>query len=154
MPTLALRAPTVDASGEDLPGGQSYILFANDRITVGDLVAEKVRAELRKARDTGSVALCSLPALLPAPGPIGLTPLDEGRIITQALRALLSGHYLLLFKEHPRGALRPLVDSGEVLHLTPRSVIMFMAHMAQPLPVSAADADEDTSYGSVAEVGV
>ena len=76
MPTIALRVPTVAPGQAALPSGQCYILFPRGPITARELIAEKVRAELRKAR-AGGMLTTSLPMLLPDGAHIGFRLLDE-----------------------------------------------------------------------------
>src|SRR3954451_9738133 len=107
MATIALRVPTVVPDQANLPGGHCYIVFPEPAITVRELIAEKVRAELRKAR-AGGPHTSSLSLLLPGRGEIGLGPLDEQLAIAQATRAFSIGHYLLLCDG------RPMVELEEI----------------------------------------
>lgn len=119
MTTIALRVPTAMPGEETLPNGHCYILFRRGPITVRDLIAEKVRAELRKARAGGSAAT-SLPLLLPPGAAIGYGPLDEQLAIAQAQRSFNQGRYLLLCDG------RPLVDLDESIELTRRTALLFV----------------------------
>lgn len=124
MATIALRVPTVMPGNAVLPNGHCYILFARGPIAVRDLIAEKVRAELRKAR-IGGLAATSLPLLLPAGTPIGLGPLDEQLAIVQAQRCFVEGGFLLLYNG------RPLVDLDEWVELTRQTSLLFV-----PIPTA------------------
>jgi hypothetical protein len=119
MATIALRVPTVVPDQPNLPGGHCYILFPESTITVHVLIAEKVRAELRKAR-AGGAHTSSLDLLLPEGAHIGYGPLDEQLAIAQAGRSFIEGDYLLLYDG------RPLVDLDETLQLTRRTGIVFI----------------------------
>lgn len=124
MATIALRVPTVVPDQANLPGGHCYILFPEPAIFVRELVAEKVRAELRKAR-AGGEHTSSLQLLLPDGVQVGPTPLDEQLAIAQACRGFTEGHYLLLCDG------RPLVDLDETLTLTRRTGLVFLCHQAE-----------------------
>lgn len=50
--SIAVRCPTVTATGESLPSGHCYLMLP-PTITLRDLIVEKVAAELRKARAGG-----------------------------------------------------------------------------------------------------
>jgi hypothetical protein len=119
MATIALRVPTVVPDRANLPGGHCYIVFPEPAITVRELISEKVRAELRKAR-AGGPHTSSLSLLLPGRSEIGLGPLDEQLAIAQAMRGFTLGHYLLLCDG------RPMVDLEEVLTLTRRTNLLFL----------------------------
>ena len=119
MPTVALRVPTVVPDKANLPGGHCYILFPEPTITVRELIAEKVRAELRKAR-AGGAHSSSLSLLLPPGTEIGYGPLDEQLAIAQACRSFTLGHYLLLCDG------RPMVDLDETLTLNRRTTLVFL----------------------------
>ncbi len=121
MATIALRVPTVVPDQANLPGGHCYILFPEPAIMVRELVAEKVRAELRKAR-AGGEHTSSLELLLPDGAQVGPTPLDEQLAIAQACRGFTEGHYFLLCDG------RPLVDLDETLTLTRRTGLVFLCH--------------------------
>jgi hypothetical protein len=121
MAVIALRVPTAVPDQANLPGGHCYILFPEATISTRELIAEKVRAELRKAR-AGGAHTSSLALLLPDGSPAGHTPLDEQLAIAQAWRGFTSGHYLLLCDGHP------LVDLDEALTLTRRTGIVFLCH--------------------------
>ncbi len=121
MATIALRVPTAVPDQANLPGGHCYILFPEPAITVRELIAEKVRAELRKAR-AGGTHTSSLALLLPDGAQVGHTPLDEQLAIAQAMRGFTNEHYLLLCDG------RPLVDLDEQLTLTRRTGIVFLCH--------------------------
>jgi hypothetical protein len=119
MATIALRVPTVVPDQANLPGGHCYIVFPEPSITVRELIAEKVRAELRKAR-AGGPHTSSLSLLLLEGNDIGFRPLDEQLAIAQATRSFTLGHYLLLCDG------RPMVDLDEVLLLTRRTGLLFL----------------------------
>ncbi len=121
MAAIALRVPTVVPDQPNLPGGHCYILFPEPTITVRELIAEKVRAELRKAR-AGGEHTTSLGLLLPEGAQIGHTPLDEQLAIAQATRGFSAGDYLLLCDG------RPLVDLDETLVLNRKTGLVFLCH--------------------------
>lgn len=126
MATIALRVPTVVPDQANLPGGHCYIVFPEPAITVRELISEKVRAELRKAR-AGGPHTSSLSLLLPGGNEIGYGPLDEQLAIAQATRGFTQGHYLLLCDG------RPMVDLDEVLLLTRRTGLLFLCPNAEEL---------------------
>jgi hypothetical protein len=119
MATIALRVPTALPGQAILPNGQCYILFQRGPITTRELIAEKVRAELRKAR-SGGMSTTSLPLLLPEGADIGFGPLDEQLAIAQACRSFVGGQYLLLYNG------RPLVDLDEEVDLTRQTALLFV----------------------------
>lgn len=119
MPTIALRVPTVLPGTDHLPGGQCYILFDQPCLTVRDLIAAKVSAELRKAR-AGGLITTSLPLLLPQGVKFGFSPLDEQLAIAQACHAFADGQFLLL-----RNGV-PLVDLDEQVQLDRRTKLVFV----------------------------
>jgi hypothetical protein len=119
MVTIALRVPTALPGQAVLPNGQCYILFNRGPITTRELIAEKVRAELRKAR-SGGMSTTSLPLLLPEGAEIGFGPLDEQLAIAQACRSFTAGQYLLLYNG------RPLVDLDEEVELTRQTALLFV----------------------------
>ncbi|HEY0738225.1 MAG TPA: hypothetical protein VGD69_25130 [Herpetosiphonaceae bacterium] len=119
MATIALRVPTALPGQAVLPSGQCYILFTRGPITARELIAEKVRAELRKAR-SGGMSTTSLPLLLPEGVEIGFGPLDEQLAIVQACRSFTEGQYLLLYNG------RPLVDLDEEVELNRQTVLIFV----------------------------
>jgi hypothetical protein len=119
MASIALRVPTASPEQPNLPNGQCYILFSNATISVRDLIAEKVRAELRKAR-LGSLVTSSLALLLPDNTTIGFRPLDEQLAIAQVCRAFVDGRFLLLCNG------RPLVDLDEEIALTRQTTLLFL----------------------------
>jgi hypothetical protein len=123
MATIALRVPTAVPDQPNLPGGHCYILFPEATITARELIAEKVRAELRKAR-AGGEHTSSISLLLPDGAPMGYTPLDEQLAIAQGWRAFVSGYYLLLCDG------RPLVDLDETITLNRRTGLVFLCHKA------------------------
>jgi hypothetical protein len=125
MATIALRVPTVVPDRAHLPGGHCYILFSESTITVRELIAEKVRAELRKAR-AGGEHTSSLELLLPSNAQIGYGPLDEQLAIAQACREFTLGHYLLLLDG------QPLVDLDQTVELSRRTGIVFLSHADRP----------------------
>ena len=119
MATIALRVPTVVPDQANLPGGHCYILFPEPTITVRELIAEKVRAQLRKAR-AGGAHSSSLALLLPEGTEIGYGPLDEQLAIAQASRSFMEGDYLLLCDG------RPMVDLDETVSLSRRTALVFL----------------------------
>jgi len=119
MSTIALRVPTRLPDRVLLATGQCYILFEAGPISVRALIAEKVRAELRKAR-AGGIAITSLPLLLATDLPIGLSPRDEQRAILRAEELFSECHYLLLHNG------LPLVDLDEQVVLTRQSSVQFL----------------------------
>ena len=119
MATIALRVPTALPGQAVLPSGQCYILFNRGPITARELIAEKVRAELRKAR-SGGMSTTSLVLLLPDGAEIGFGPLDEQLAIVQACRAFTAGQYLLLYDG------RPLVDLDEEVELNRQTSLLFV----------------------------
>ena len=123
MATIALRVPTVTPEEANLTGGHCYILFPEPTITVRELIAEKVRAELRKAR-AGGAHTSSLALLLPNGTEVGHGPLDEQLAIAQACRGFSLGHYLLLWDG------RPMVDLDELVSLTRRTGLVFLCPTA------------------------
>jgi hypothetical protein len=127
MPTVALRVPTILPGQPVLPNGQCYILFERGSIAVRDLIADKVRAELRKARSGGMITT-SLPLLLPDGAQIGFGPLDEQLAIAQAWRAFNDGLFLVLCDG------RPLVELDEVVELTRQTMLLFV-HVPQVVVV-------------------
>ncbi len=124
MATIALRVPTTIPGQAVLPNGQCYILFTRGPIAVRELIAEKVRAELRKAR-AGGMAATSLPLLLPDDVQIGFSPLDEQLALARACRAFSDGLFLLLANG------RPLVDLQETVELTRQTSLLFVHVPAQ-----------------------
>lgn len=126
MPTIALRVPTVVTSQPNLPGGHCYMIFAQSRISVRDLISEKVRAELRKARAGGPATST---AHLLTGHEVGHGPLDEQLAIAQATRAFEAGDWLLLNDGHP------LTDLNEEIVLTRRTGLMFL--VPEPEQVTA-----------------
>jgi hypothetical protein len=123
MPTVALRVPTILPGRPILPNGQCYILFERGPIKTRDIIAAKVRAELRKARSGGMITT-SLPLLLPDGVQIGFGPLEEQLAIAQAWRAFTDGVFLLLFDGGP------LVELDESVELT-RQTALFFVHVPQ-----------------------
>ena len=100
-------------------------MFPGGPISVRDLIAEKVRAELRKARAGGATA-SSVHLLLPADAVIGLRPLDEQLLVAQAQNAFADGQYLLLCDG------RPLVDLDEPIDLKRGTALLFV-HVPAPM---------------------
>ena len=135
MPTIALRVPTALPGQAILPNGQCYILFGSGPITTRSLIAEKVRAELRKAR-AGGMATTSLPLLLPEHAQIGFSVLDEQLAIAQACRAFGEGRFLLLCDG------RPLVDLDETVELTRQTALLFVHVPASMAEVERRRLDE------------
>jgi hypothetical protein len=119
MATIALRVPTALPGQAILPNGQCYILFQRGPITTRALIAEKVRAELRKAR-SGGMSTTSLPLLLPEGADIRFGALDEQLAIAQACRSFVAGQYLLLYNG------QPLVDLDEEVELTRQTALLFV----------------------------
>ncbi len=124
MATIALRVPTVVPEQANLPGGHCYILFPEPTITVRELIAEKVRAELRKAR-AGGLHASSVSLLLPAGSEIGYSALDEQLAIAQACRSFTLGQYLLVCDG------RPMVDLDETITLNRRTGLVFLCPTRQ-----------------------
>lgn len=131
MTTLALRVPTAVPDQPHVSGGQCYILFTSPTISVRELIAAKVQAELRKAR-TGGTQATSLPLLLPPGTAWGFSPLDEQLAIAQACRAFADGQYMLL----RNGA--PLVDLDEAVALDRTTKLLFLHLPATPAVAAAA----------------
>jgi len=119
MATIALRVPTALPGQAVLPSGQCYILFTSGSITARELITEKVRAELRKAR-AGGMSTSSLPLLLPDGAKIGFSALDEQLAIAQACRWFSAGGFLLLCNG------RPLVELDEQIELTRQTALLFV----------------------------
>ena len=119
MATIALRVPTVLPGQPVLPNGQCYILFQRGLHSVREVIAAKVRAELRKAR-AGGMVTTSLPLLLPEDTQIGWGPLDEQLAIAQACRAFTTGLFLLLCNGHP------LVELDEQVTLDRQTTLLFV----------------------------
>lgn len=119
MPTIALRVPTAMPGQAILPHGQCYILFPCGEVSASELIAAKVRAELRKAR-AGGMSTTSLPLLLPDGAHIGFGPLDEQLAIAQACRAFTAGLFLLLCDG------RPLVELDEQVELARNTALLFV----------------------------
>lgn len=135
MPTIALRVPTALPGQALLPSGQCYILFPSGVITTRDLIAEKVRAELRKAR-AGGMVTTSLPLLLPDGAHIGFGALDEQLAIAQACRAFTAGLFLLLCDG------RPLVELNEQVELNRQTALLFVHVPAQVVPAVQRDLED------------
>ncbi len=131
MTTLALRVPTAVPDQPHVSGGQCYILFTSPTITVRELIAAKVQAELRKAR-TGGTSATSLPLLLPLGTTWGFSPLDEQLAIAQACRAFVDGQYMLLRNN------QPLVDLDETLALDRTTKLLFLHLPAAKVAAAAA----------------
>jgi hypothetical protein len=125
MAAIALRIPTVVPDRSSIPGGHCYIVLPEPSISVRDLIAEKVRAELRKAR-AGGPQTTSIMYLLPDGSNVGFGPLDEQLAIAQAWRSFTTGHFLLLCDG------RPMVDLDEVITLTRRSNVLFLCPNGEP----------------------
>lgn len=128
MATIALRVPTIVPDQPNLLGGHCYIVFPEPVISVRELIAEKVRAELRKAR-AGGVHASSIALLLPDGGVVGHGPLDEQLAIAQAWRGFTNGHFLLVYEG------KPMVDLDENLTLNRRTSIAFLCPNAEPVVV-------------------
>jgi hypothetical protein len=122
--TIALRVPTTDHLKTPLAGGHCYILFPESTITVGELIAEKVRAEMRKAR-AGGHHQSSLSILLGS-DITGLGPIDEMLHIGQARRRFAEGHIILSVDNVP------VNDLDHVITLSKRTMLAFI-----PNPVPA-----------------
>jgi hypothetical protein len=137
MPTIALRVPTVLPGQAVLPGGQCYILLPRGPIRVRELIAEKVRAEVRKAR-AGGLRTSSLPLLLPDGAHIGFRPLDEQLTVAQACRAFTAGLFLLLCDG------RPLVDLDETVALGRETSLVFV-HVPARFVAATAQPMEDAA---------
>lgn len=105
MATIALSCPTVGPEETPVGGGYCYIMFSEPTIMVGELIAEKVRAEMRKIR-AGGVWASNLDVLTGYPFTGGNTgPLDEQLAIKTAARRFETGDWFLL------------VDGKRYLHL-------------------------------------
>lgn len=137
MSTIALRVPTVLPGQEPLAGGHCYILFPGGPISVRELIAEKVRAELRKARAGGATA-SSVHLLLPQDAVIGFRPLDEQLLIAQAWSAFVDGMFLLLCDG------RPLVDLDEPIDLKRGTALLFV-HVPSPVVAEEPGAYRDAA---------
>lgn len=120
MATIALRTPTVVPGLEMVQGGACYLVLSEPQITVRELIGEKVRAELRKARAAGD-HVCSLRLLIPDLTEIKHGPLDEQLMVVQAMRAFRNGDFLLLIDGHP------VEDLDQVIALSRRTTIAFVA---------------------------
>jgi hypothetical protein len=131
MTTLALRVPTAVPDQPNVSGGQCYILFTTATVSVRDLIAAKVQAELRKAR-MGGMQATSLALLLPPGATVGFGPLDEQLAIAQACRAFIDGQYLLLYNG------RPLVALDEQVLLDRRTSLLFLHVPVTPAEPAAA----------------
>jgi hypothetical protein len=123
MATLALKAHTVemDDNGNPItvPGGHAYIIFPEPRIMVKDLIAEKVRSELRKARAVGS-DMCSLNRLAGLGTGLFDGPLDDQWVMAHTLRRFNDGvWHLYVDGEY-------MVGTQEIILLNRRTDIMFV----------------------------
>lgn len=127
MATIALRVPTTTLRGNVIKGGHCYIVFPEPTITVGELIAEKVRAELRKAR-AGGPHTSSLDYLVAPGATIGHGPLDEQLAIKSATTSYLAGQYLIQI-----GDSTLLGSTDATIELTRRIDIRFV--ITAPLPV-------------------
>lgn len=127
MPTIALRVPTAMPGQAMLPNGQCYILFPAGETSARELIAAKVRAELRKAR-AGGMSTTSLPLLLPDGAQIAFGPLDEQLAIAQACRAFTAGLFLLLCNGCP------LVELDEQVELARDTALLFVHVPANVVP--------------------
>lgn len=117
--TIALRTPTVVPDRATYSQGHCYILFAADAITVKDLIAEKVRAELRKAR-AGGWHVSSVKDLVLDTCTLGFGPLDEQIAIRSAHLAFLEGRYMVVVNN------APMVDLNATVVLTKQTVLAFV----------------------------
>lgn len=117
MSSIALRVPTVTQRGEALPSGHCYVLFSRSQITLRDLIAEKVRTELRKAR-AGGMHLSSLPDLVEGEivdddGNFWLhTPFAERIALRNALNAFERGVYRVAVNGHEQEGLNSVIQLG------------------------------------------
>jgi hypothetical protein len=117
MSSIALRCPTVTERGEALGTGHCYILFAEPRITLRDLITEKVRAELRKARAAG-LHRSSLPDLLEGEivddsGDFWLhSPLGEQIARRNAINAFERGVFTVAINGHDQKELDTIILLG------------------------------------------
>ncbi len=137
MATIALRVPTALPDQPSLASGQCYILFPSGSINVHDLIAEKVRAEMRKAQ-VGGLAASSLPLLMSDSLPAGFGPLDEQLAIAQACRAFIEGRFLLLCNGCP------LVDLQESVELSRQTTLLFL-HVPAEMSREAAPVLKDAA---------
>jgi len=128
MATIALRVPTVVPEQPNLLGGHCYIVFPEPIISVRELIAEKVRAELRKAR-AGGAHTSSVALLLPEGSAVGYGPLDEQLAIAQAWRGFTGGHFLLVCDG------KPMIDLDENMTLNRRTSIAFLCPNTEPAVV-------------------
>lgn len=108
MTPIALRVPTAQPGVDYLPGGQCYILFDRTTVTVREVIAAKVGAELRKAR-MGGATTSSISLLLPAGERYGFSPLAEQLAVAQACRAFTDGQYLIVVNDAPMIALDDVI---------------------------------------------
>lgn len=140
MATLALRIPTTGPDGSTvIIGGHCYIIFPDPYITVGELISEKVRAELRKAR-AGGAHTSSLPYLLTGITSVGHGPLDEQLAISEATKNYQRGDYQLWVD----GA--PIYNKlDDVIGLTQRTRLAFV--ITEPLPASAYNVPQSQREG-------
>ena len=114
MATLALRCPTIDTNHKPVAGGHPYILFSRSPICLRELIEEKVRAELRKARAGGPKA-SSLTDLIG-----DHTHASEAYAVILAKRAFEYGVYDVVVD----GVRKASLD--DVIHLTRRTGIAFV----------------------------
>lgn len=130
MATIALRVPTVGPDGkQSLVGGHCYIIFTEPVITVRELITEKVRAELRKARAAGPAA-SSLLYLLPPISSVGHGPLDEQLAIKEAIANYVEERYQLWIEEE-----RCTYGLDALIGLNRSTKLAFV--ITEPLPASA-----------------
>lgn len=125
MSTIALRIPTVEAdagNGQDfrvVAGGHCYMLFSEPRITVRELVTEKVKAEVRKAH-AGGIHTASLDRLTGHGHPTFDGPLDEQLLVANAHKMFREGTWTLLVDGHT------CLSLDEQIELTRRTCIQFV----------------------------
>ena len=108
MGSIALSVPTAQPGAAYLPGGQCYVVFSTNAVTVREIIAAKVGAELRKAR-LGGPATSSIGVLLPPGERYGFSPLKESLCIAQACEGFTAGRFLLVVNDAPMVALDDVV---------------------------------------------
>jgi hypothetical protein len=130
MATLGIRVPTVDPTNGHLPGRFCYVLFPENP-TVQEAIAEKVRAELRKARAGNGWHAASVQYLIPADMDLGWSPLDERDMIAAATEQFKAGAYLIVVSNV--GAPDYVaVDLSETIKLHWNTTISFVLVKPQP----------------------
>jgi hypothetical protein len=94
MATIALRVSTTDHQRRVLTGGHCYLVLSDPTITVHDLLDEKMRAELRKAR-AGGQHVSSIESLLGHPVSNVFGPLDQQLACAEIVNRFMHGDILL-----------------------------------------------------------